>query len=275
MKHVQIARGLLFLTSTIRELLALGFNPGNTTTMFSTAEQGLSLLIYKTRSGDDKSTIRMRELAEEMTKNTRTLADAEKLTNTIPGQPRTITISSSIVLAPTAPSSTPCAGHATNFQTLCYAVWTTLDSDHVADRRKFFLSPTFCRQITRAIIKDGRSYFFQCMTPDDFLVEDVDEIDFPTSTLNEILRHQTPLVQSTFPLQWAQSPPNANIQTPSMATIPIGAPPITTVTATHSTATVVSAITSPTVNTAASRTQQQGSVCDTNVHPKIKVVMAP
>ena len=79
-KHIQINRGLLFLNATMREILTLRFNPGNTTNVYSMAEQGLSLLICKTRSGDDKTTICLRELAEEMSKSTRTLADAKKLT---------------------------------------------------------------------------------------------------------------------------------------------------------------------------------------------------
>ena len=212
-----------------------------------------------------------------MSKNTRTLADAEKLTKYDP-RPAPDDYNELLRCIGTycALLHTLC-GPRCQFFRHCYAVWATLDSDHVADRRQFF-SPTFCRQITWAIIEDGRSYFSQRMTPDDFLVEDVDEIEFPTSTLNEIvpfLRHQTPVVRSTFPLQWTHSATGANILPPPGATISSGAPPITAVTTPHSNATVVSAITSPTLNTATSRTQQQGSIRDTNMHPKIKDVMAP
>jgi hypothetical protein len=79
-KHDQIDCILLFLNSTIREILTLHFNPGNKTAVYSTTEQGLSLLICKTRLGDDKNTICLRELAEEMSKNMRTLANAKKIT---------------------------------------------------------------------------------------------------------------------------------------------------------------------------------------------------
>ena len=273
-KHVQIDRGLLFLNSTIREILTLRFNPGNTTAVYSTAEQGLSLLICKTRSGDDKNTIRLRELAEEMSKNTRTLADAEKLTKF---DPRPAPDNYNELLRCIG---TYCAllhtlfGTRCQFFKHCFGVWTALDSDHVADRRQFF-TPLFCRQISWAIIEDGRSYFSQRMTPDDFFVEDVDELVFPSSTLNEIvpfLRHQTPLVRSTFPPQWTTAASTAR-QTMNDTTHQ----PLPSVLATpHPTPTVISAITVPTAASSPTRsTQQQGAIRDTNVHPKIKELMGP
>jgi hypothetical protein len=76
----QLIAGLLFLNVTMHEILALKLNPGNTTAVYSSAEQGMSLLICRTRSGTDKDSIHLRELAEELSKHTRTLADAEKMT---------------------------------------------------------------------------------------------------------------------------------------------------------------------------------------------------
>ena len=80
-KHVGIDRSILFLNTTMCEILSLHFNPSNTLAVYSAAERGMSILICRTRTGEDKETMRLREMAEEMSRGTRTLAEAEKLTS--------------------------------------------------------------------------------------------------------------------------------------------------------------------------------------------------
>ena len=70
-----------------------------------------------------------------------------------------------------------------------------------------YFTPLLCRQLTWAVIEDGRSYFALHLLPDDFIVPDPVEINFPISTVLELepyIRNQTAPVWSTFPVQWSQ-----------------------------------------------------------------------
>jgi hypothetical protein len=53
-RHVSIDRGLYLPNLTMRELLSLRFNPGNTIADLSTADSGMSLLIWRARTSDNK-----------------------------------------------------------------------------------------------------------------------------------------------------------------------------------------------------------------------------
>ena len=277
--HVPIDRGLLFLNATMREILALKFNPGNTTAVYSSAEQGMSLLICRTRSGADKDSIRLRELAEELSKHTRTLADAEKMTKHDPrAAPEDYNELSRCL-------GTYCAllhalfGPRCEFYAHCFRLWRTLDSDHVSDRRQYF-TPLLCRQLTWAIIEDGRSYFALRLSPDDFIVPDPAEINFPISTVLELepyIRHQTAPIRSTFPMQWSRDSPafTANITHAPQPTLDM--PPPHIVLGSVPTPSVVSVISA---GASTQRTQSQqgvqrlpGIIRQTNIHAIIRSAM--
>jgi hypothetical protein len=56
--HVVIDRGLYFPNLTIREILSLQFNPGETTTELSSANSGISILIQRAWSSKTKAALK-------------------------------------------------------------------------------------------------------------------------------------------------------------------------------------------------------------------------
>ena len=76
--HVAIDRGLYFSNSTMREIISLRFNPGGTTADVGTADNGISILMCRPRSAESKTALKRRELAEDRTRATRTLAEEER-----------------------------------------------------------------------------------------------------------------------------------------------------------------------------------------------------
>ena len=283
-KYVGIDRSILFLNTTMREILSLRFNPGNTLAVYSAAERGMSILICRTRSGDDKESMRLREMAEEMSRGTRTLAEAEKLTAFGPrSAPEDYNELIKCI-------GTYCALLHTLFGPLCemyrqcFNVWKALDSEHVSDRRQFF-TPLFCRQVVWAIIEDGRSYFATRLSPDNFVVQDPSDIEFPSCKVSDIephIRHQTPILRSTFPAQWQSGYQQTTLRGGSTGLQPtiVGAheqsllPPIPAVhTGGLPSPSVISAIS--TGNTSARPNTIGGQIRQNNVHPVISTTMGP
>ncbi len=74
--QVNIDRGLFLSNTSIKDILALCFNPEGPTAEVATADQGLSILICRPLTADGKAALRRRELLEATTKR-RTLAEAE------------------------------------------------------------------------------------------------------------------------------------------------------------------------------------------------------
>ena len=76
---VPIDRGLYITNATLKDILALRFNPGNTTAELATAEQGLSILICRPRTSESKAAQQQKELIEgRASKNNLSLEDAER-----------------------------------------------------------------------------------------------------------------------------------------------------------------------------------------------------
>ena len=279
-RHVTIDRGIFLPNTTLREILSLKFTPGNTTAELSTADHGLSILICRARSVETKSAIRRRELAEDMSKNNRSLADAERTmerTDTS-GCPEDYNELLRCLGTYCALLHTLFGPHC-EFFTHCLRLWKTMDSEHVYDRRQYF-TPLFCRQVIWAIIEDGRSYFSARMSPDDFIGIPPTEIAYPESTLLEIephIRHQTPIVRSSFPIQWLGG------QKAHQGTERHGhdgqslLPPVATISAGSSlpTPSVFSALTTGSAaGTAASTQQHKPQMRSTNVHQTIRTAMS-
>ena len=149
-----------------------------------------------------------------------------------------------------------------------------MESKHVFDRRRFF-TPLLCRQIVWAFIEDGRSYFTQRMSRDDFLGVHPDDIIYPRSSILEIepnIRHQTPIQRSSFPPAWITGPcPGLPDRAPG-----IGAR--SQLTPIHSFAltapSVVSALTTGSATPSQSG-RPPGQIRTTNIHPAIKAFMEP
>ncbi len=77
---ISIDRNLYITNATLKDILALRFNPGNSTADLETAEEGISILICRPRSMESKSAQRRKELIEgRASKTYLSLTDAEKL----------------------------------------------------------------------------------------------------------------------------------------------------------------------------------------------------
>ena len=199
---VTIDRGVFITQASLRDILALRFNPGNTTAELSTAEQGISILMCRHCSSERKSALRQKELTEgRASKNNLSLADAEKLT-----QPLEPTVCPETYDELHRCLGTFCAllhtlfGSRCMFLKQCFVLLRTMESDRVSDRRENF-TPLFCRQVIWAILEDGRDYFSSQLTPDDFIGVHPDDISYPDSNVIEIktlLRWSLPLFNFVF-----------------------------------------------------------------------------
>ena len=273
--QVMIDRGLYFTTQTMKDILALRFNPGGPMAEVATAGQGLSILTCRPLTAEGKAILRQKELLEATSKR-KTFAEAEQEITTSAPMAFPDTMNELHVCI-----GTYCAllhtlfGERCAFYKHCYKIWTTMNSETVYDQRHLF-SPTFCRQILWAIIEYGRAYFAQRMSVDDFIGVHPDDICYPRSNLLELeplVRTLSPIVRSSFPAAWCITGTAASV---SHSAAP-GGPPM--VVGGGGGGTVVSAVTgasTPTRRHGQAQTQRpQIAIRATNVHPHIKAAMEP
>jgi hypothetical protein len=144
---------------------------------------------------------------------------------------------------------------------------SVLTLDQVTERQQAFM-PMFCCQVVWAIIEDGRAYFAQQLTVDDFAGIHPDDIVFSESTVNELkphLRNQAPIFWSSFPQQWTKG-----LSVPDSPSRPVQQAGFTTVNVPAGGASLVSALSGPTATT---NTTSTVTIWATT-HPKIKSVFA-
>ncbi len=82
---VTLDRGVFFEQMSMEDIVSLRFNPGQGVAQFKSAERGLSLLICRSRTPEEIKRVRDREAAEQLTRATRVLEEALKLSR---GDPR-------------------------------------------------------------------------------------------------------------------------------------------------------------------------------------------
>ncbi len=198
-------RGLYFTQRTMKDILALRFNPGGSTAEVATADLGLSILICRPLTAEGKAALRQKELLEATSKR-KTLAEAElEITTTAP-----------MAFPDTMNELHVCIGtYCTLLHTLfgercalfkhCYKLWTTMNSETVYDQQRHLFSPIFCRKILWAIIEYARACFAQRMSVDDFIGVHPDDICYMRSNLLELeplIRTLSPIVRSSLPPAW-------------------------------------------------------------------------
>ena len=281
--QVSIDRSFFLPDATMKEILSLQFNPGGIVPEPEEADMGLSVLICRTRSTAAKSAIRKFEKAREQSKRNRSLAEAELELAAPAYDLGTLPDDYNDLLRAVG---TYCAllfvlfGEKCPFYKHCYALWNTLNSDLVYEQRQTFFSVLFCRQIVWAMIAEGRVFFSQRMSVDDFDGVHPDDIRYPRSQLISIIdkvRDGTPIIHGSFPAAWyppGTAPPTqaspgtlsirgaaSSVPVQSVATGPQGG----------ATPTVVSGLT--TGSTQAPKPPI--TIRATNIHPKIKAAMEP
>jgi hypothetical protein len=84
---VTINRGIYFTKPTIEDIVNLRFNPGGSAAYYATAEKGISILLCRSRPGEDRESARQQEWAEEISSTNRSLSEAITLTKAAPRPP--------------------------------------------------------------------------------------------------------------------------------------------------------------------------------------------
>ncbi len=201
---VTINRGMYLTKPSIEDIVNLCFNPGGSAAYYDTAEKGISILLCRSRPGEDRESARQHKLAEEILSTNRSLSEVISLTKSAPRPPPdTYTDLKASV-------GTFCAfiwalfGDGCEYFRKLYEVYLCLDSDRACEDWANF-TPLLCRQITWAIIDDGREYFLQTMLPERFHVPPGTLIRYPCSSLEELIRPictQAPILRANFPTQW-------------------------------------------------------------------------
>ena len=243
----------------------------------SSADNGISILICRARSSEAKAALKKKELSEDRMRATRTLADKERAA------------SESSTTTSVCPEDynellrclgTYCAllhtlfGPKCAFFKHCLALWETMESEYVYERRQFF-SPLLCHQMVWAIIEEGRAYFAQRMSPDDFIGVNHYDIVYPKSgviKLDDFIRHQAPILRSSFPATWNSIGALARrSQGDTQSTLL----PVASITTGTTTPTVVSGLSAGTGARTAATHRPLPKIRTTNIHPMIKTVMEP
>lgn len=272
-EHMTIDRSLYIPHTTMREILSLNFNPEGVTANSDTADQGISIMICRSRTSAQKAEIRKFERAAEKSKRnwsmeeaagTLTAYDTGALPNDYNELLRTIGTYCALLHA--------LFGRKCQLYRQCYTLWTTMNSDLVYEKREKY-SALKCRQIVWGVVEESRVYFSRRLSVDDFANASFPEdIQYPTCSLTSIItavREFTPIERDSFPPTWV---PGVHVRAGTVAASVAANPPVQAVTATAGTApSVVSAITTGSGTT---RTQRApATIRATNVHPMLKTAM--
>ena len=235
-QDVQLNRGVYFDKTTMDDIVKLEFCPGTPTAYLNTAEQGMSLLICRPRTGNETADIRSKEHAMQLTARNHTLAEALLLNKRDPRPPAANYHALKLDLGTFCALLWVLFGEKCDYFENCFALLKMLDSDSVFANAKSF-TPLVCRQITWAVINDSRQYFFRVVTADHFASG---RVRWPTSLLMQIIGADIQacrgISMGNFPSKWLDSatvgsyirPPSEKRESALGAApfaVPIGLPP--------------------------------------------------
>ena len=285
--NVTINRGIFFAKQTIDDFINLRFNPSGGVAYFATAEKGMSILLCRSRAGDEREQATAHEQAEGESSTNRTLAEALALGKRDPRPPPDTYHDLKAVIGTFCALLWTFFGDRCEYFNKCFELYNCLDSDTVSEKWHFF-TPLLCRQIVWAILDDGREYFSQTMLPNKFEVSPSAAafIRYPISSLEELIRpirNQAPIIRANFPSQWLakQDTRREHTQGSGSGNRIYGdiQPPITMVSHSSnsqpspgqaSTRSSVSSMTSAAAPNTGGRSVRQA-----DMHPTIKAVMGP
>jgi hypothetical protein len=279
---VQINRGVYFDKTTMDDIVKLEFCPGTPTAYLSTAEQGMSLLICRPRTGNETADIRSKEHAMQLTARNHTLTETLLLNKRDPRPPATNYHELKLDLGTFCALLWVLFGEKCDYFENCFALLRMLDSDSVFANAHSF-NPLVCRQITWAVINDSRQYFFRVVTADHFASG---RVRWPTSLLMQIIGADVQACRGVsmgnFPSKWSESGtvgsyirPQKDKQEGGLGTapftVPVGYPPAAGIQWAPM-QTAQSAATPD--NTASGQGGRPVTIRPFDVHPRIKHLMA-
>ena len=208
-KKLPIVRNMDFSDRSLGFIVKMQFNPPGCAgaAYYSSIDKGLTILTCRPPEGEDIEAIRAREILEDLTKNTHTLSEMLN-TPALTGNIKPAEDYNELLLN----LGTFCAllwtlfGPKCDYYVKCFALYQVMNDTPIFVQRKNF-SPLLCRQMTWAIIEDGRRYFSRIMTRRHFddAEEDEEPITFPKSLLDDVAQaalYMTPINRPSFPAEW-------------------------------------------------------------------------
>ena len=204
---IPIVRNMDFSDKALGYMVKMQFNPPGCAGVayYSSIDKGLTILTCRPPEGEDIEAIRAREMLEELA-TTRTLADVLN-TPTITGNIKPPEDYNELMMN----LATFCAllwslfGEKCDYYIKCLALYRAMEDTPVFVMRRNF-SPLLCRQMTWAIIEDGRRYFSRILTKRHFETSTQSgAIVFPKSLLDDINQaavYLTPINRPSFPSEW-------------------------------------------------------------------------
>ena len=166
--EVQMNRGIYFDKTTMDDIVKMEFCPGTPAAYLNTAEQGISILICRPRTGNETADIRSKEQAALLTARNHSLSDALLLGRRDPRPPAATYHELKLNLGTFCALLAVLFGKKCDYFDNCFALFRMLDSDGVFSNAHNF-TPLMSCQVTWAIINDSRQYFFWVLTVDQFL----------------------------------------------------------------------------------------------------------
>ncbi len=277
---VTINRGMYLTKVAIDDIVNLRFNPGGSSAYYASAEKGISILLCRSRPGEDRESARQQELAEEISSHTRSLSEAVTLAKTAPRAPPDTYTDLKASIGTFCALTWALFGGGCEYHKKLYELYNCLDSERVSEDWANF-TPLLCRQITWAIIDDGREYFAQYMLPDRFNVPLGTAIQYPQSSLEELIRPirtQSPILRASFPSQWlprSEGLTGGNTISRPNPVAPIGSVSITTSNRGGGNQSVRSITSSITNGTAPTKKTLVKEIRADSIHPLIKQNFGP
>ena len=292
-KKIPIVRNMDFSDRSLGFIVKMQFNPPGCAgaAYYSSIDKGLTILTCRPPEGEDIEAIRAREIMEDLTRKTHTLSEMLN-TPTLTGNIKPAEDYNELLLN----LGTFCAllwalfGPKCDYYLKTHALYQVLNDTPVFVQRKNF-SPLLCRQITWAIIEDGRRYFSRIMTKRHFEEADEDDepITYPKSLLDDVAQsalYMTPINRPSFPAEWRPDYTGGKKRQASslsggasmLLQLQAAAPPSGMIHATQ-TPSVISGISQGSATSgAASTTKRQRrqaqivGVRETDIHPKLKML---
>jgi hypothetical protein len=204
-----IEEGVYFDNKTLDEWIALKFNPGDSTALYTSADKGISILKCRAPTSAHLEDLRRQEEVWDATKGNATYVEVIKQAKSkdVCHPPHDFGELRSNI-------STYCALLFTLFGEGCDLYRTMISilqilSHPFSMQNKQAYTPEVVRRIVWAIIVDTRSYFDDIKLAEDFM-EQGEHLQFPVSTLEGdfiAIKHGIQIQRHNFPAEWSAPEP--------------------------------------------------------------------
>jgi len=205
---VVLERNLYYTDQWLKDLIKGLFNPGGARASLATAEKGISPLPCRPRSATEVESLIVFQQATTESEAQRSLQDALKISSsdTAPRSPPNDYHDLCTMLGTFAALLFALFGMGCEFFAAVFHLYNTLISDRVVDIKGCF-TPLYCKQITWAVIEEGRTFFGTQLHPRVLATDFVGAIRWPSSLLSKVcddVIFGLPVTRQTFPLAWAE-----------------------------------------------------------------------